>query len=327
MVTNRDLLGIKPAAPLRVALWNGEDPFEELERLVLAACLHYGIDRKDLKNRLFLTSGRDVEIVIARQTRDGTTIAEAVVNQLIDNIRANAIDVVMIDPFVSSHRVTENDNMAIDTVASTWNSIAEVTNTAIELSHHARKTHGNEVGIEDSRGGNALIAKARVARVLNAMTKDQARDFGVASPRLYVQADDPKTNLTPPPDKLTWFGFTSVNLGNRSRPNINDGDEVGVATIWKPPDPFDGVTVSDLLAAQKAVATGGPWRENVQARDWVGKAIAKALGLDLDDKAHKAKVKALVKEWIKKGMLVVVERPDANSEKRPFVEVGQWATE
>jgi hypothetical protein len=217
--------------------------------------------------------------------------------------------------------------MAIDTVASTWNWIAEVTNTAIELSHHTRKTYGNEVGIEDSRGGNALVAKARVARVLNTMTKDQAREFGVASPRLYVCCDDPKTNLTPPPDKVTWLGFTSVNLGNRSRPDSDDGDEVGVATNWNPPDPFDGVTLTDLLAAQKAVATGGPWRENVQAKDWVGKAIAEALGLDLDDKAHKAKIKALLKGWIKKGMFVVVERPDANSDLRPFVKVGQWATE
>jgi hypothetical protein len=217
--------------------------------------------------------------------------------------------------------------MAIDTVASTWNWIAEVTNTAIELSHHTRKTYGNEVGIEDSRGGSALIAKTRVARVLNTMTKEQARDFGVASPRLHVYADDPKTNLTQPPDSVTWFRFASKNLGNRSRPDIDDGDEVGVATSWRPPNPFDGVTVSDLLAAQKAVATGGPWRENAQAKDWVGKAIAGALGLDLDDKAHKAKTKALLKEWIKKGMFVVVEHLDANSEKRRFVEVGQRAAE
>ena len=43
MVTGRALLGILPPQRVRVWYWNGEDPYDELERRIGAACLHYGI--------------------------------------------------------------------------------------------------------------------------------------------------------------------------------------------------------------------------------------------------------------------------------------------
>ena len=46
MAAGRNLLGIEPIRPMRVWYWNGEDPQEELERRVLAICLHYGVDRR-----------------------------------------------------------------------------------------------------------------------------------------------------------------------------------------------------------------------------------------------------------------------------------------
>ena len=61
--------------------------------------------------------------------------AEPVVHRLIEEIRRNQIDVVIVDPFVSTHAVSENDNPAIDRVAKTWARIAHETNCAIELVH------------------------------------------------------------------------------------------------------------------------------------------------------------------------------------------------
>ena len=43
MATGRDLLGVKPRRRLKVWLWNGEDPLDELQRRIAAACKHYGI--------------------------------------------------------------------------------------------------------------------------------------------------------------------------------------------------------------------------------------------------------------------------------------------
>ena len=72
---------------------------------IAAACLHFGITPQEIEGRLFVDSGRNQPIVIATQTRNGATIArpmvEALVAEIIDD---NQIDVVSIDPFISSQR-------------------------------------------------------------------------------------------------------------------------------------------------------------------------------------------------------------------------------
>lgn len=105
-----------------------------------------------------------------------------------------------------------------------------------------------------------------------------------------------------------------------------EGDSVGVVTRWKWPDPLDEVSVSDLRAAQQAVSAGR-WRENIQSGTWVGKAIAPAMGLSLENPAHKEKVKRLLKIWISTGMFRVVTGFDDQRHERAFVEVGEWATD
>jgi hypothetical protein len=99
-----------------------------------------------------------------------------------------------------------------------------------------------------------------------------------------------------------------------------------VVVPWQWPNAFEGVTDSDLRKVQDAVANGR-WRENTQAKNWVGLAIAKALDLELEKKAHKAKIVTLLKKWIEGGVLRVVEGEDARRNKRPFVEVGEQASD
>ena len=110
--------------------------------------------------------------------------------------------------------------------------------------------------------------------------------------------------------------------GDDERP----GDSVGVVTRWEWPNAFDGVTVNDLRKVQAAIADGR-WRENSQAKDWAGVAVAKVLNLDATNKAHRAKIAALLKTWIANRMLVVVEAEDASRRKRFFIEVGTAAND
>ena len=105
-----------------------------------------------------------------------------------------------------------------------------------------------------------------------------------------------------------------------------DGDDIGVATEWRWPNPLEGVCVSDLRAVQEAVADGR-WRENSQAKDWVGRAVAEAMGLDASDKQHRSKIVGLLKIWKASGALVDVEGLDAKRETRTFVEVGTLAND
>ena len=157
--------------------------------------------------------------MIGKQEKNGITIAVPVVEALVATIRANKIDVVMIDPFVSSHQVPENDNNAIDTVAKTWTMIADVTNTAIDLAPPHPQTGGAAVTVEDGRGASALLSAVRPARVLNVMTEDEAAKAAVVDGRRrYFKVEDGKNNLALPPDKLDWYRSESIFLGNGASP-------------------------------------------------------------------------------------------------------------
>ena len=327
MAAGIDLLGVRPVKPLRVWYWNGEDPQEEIDRRVMAACLQFKVKRSDIEGRLFLDSGRDTELVIATQTKSGALIASPVEAALKKALKASEFDVMIVDPFVSAHRVGENDNMAVDAVAKTFGRIAGAANCAVELIHHVRKTGGAEITAEDGRGASALVAAARSVRVLNPMSKDEGERAGVgAEHRFYFRADTGKANLAPPSTKATWFRLGSIPLGNGSGGAIDDQDYVGVVTPWQWPDALEGVSTADLRAVQAAVGKGR-WRENAQAKDWAGVAVATVLKLDPKDKADKAKISALLKTWIANGMLTTVEGLDDKREKRSFIEVGAPAND
>ena len=126
MATGKPLLGKRVAAPLRVWYWNLEDPQEELDRRIAAICLHYGIRPDDLSDRLHINSGRDQPCIVARQVSGGPVILVPVVDSIIAEIQARQIDVLLVDPFVSCHKVGENDNGAQDMIVKeAWGRVAK----------------------------------------------------------------------------------------------------------------------------------------------------------------------------------------------------------
>jgi hypothetical protein len=319
MAAGRALLGITPTERARVWLWNGEDPADEVDRRIMAAMLQHNVTPQEIEGYLFKDTGRETPIILATQTRSGTVIARPVIDALIEEIKRKQINVLIIDPFVKSHKVSENDNVAIDAVATQWAEIADATNCAIELLHHPRKTGGAEITVEDSRGAVALIDASRSARVLNKMSQKEAEDAGIekATAWRYLRLDDGKANMAPPPERADWYKLESIALGN--------GDNVGAVTTWTWPDPFEGITVHHLRAAQKEASEGGPWRANVQAKNWIGLPIAKVLKLNVHDEKDRKKVRALLATWIKTGMFVEVSGKDEQRHPRQYIEVGTWA--
>lgn len=323
MVSGQDLLGALPPKRLKVWLWNLEDPQAETTRKIQATAKHYRLKATDIVDNLFVNSGRDQPLVIAQTAREGVTICQPVVDDLVQQIRARGIDVLIIDPFVSCHQVEENDNSAIDRVAKEWSRVADLGNCAVHLVHHTRKAPaGTEVTTESGRGAKALTDACRVARAINQMSEMESKAAGVENHRLYFRTYNDKANLAPPVMNSDWFKLSSVNLGNG--PLGTDGDSVGVVTKWTLPDPLDGVTGRDFDKVASAIRAG-KWRENIQAKDWVGHAVAKALGLVVGNKADKAKVIGLIKIWLAAGSLIVVEEQDEKRNVRKFVEVREDA--
>ena len=268
----------------------------------------------------FLDSGRDQGLVLARQTRDGNVIAEPVEKHLIEYLRDLKIIAAAVDPFVSSHRIPENDNTLMDAVVKSWARIADKANCAIDLVHHPRKTGGAEVTAEDGRGASALISACRAQRVLNRMNKEQAKELNVPeeSHRRYFRISNADTNLAPPGEQCRWHQLVSVNLGN------GDAEGIGAVKRWRPAGLFEG-TPPDLLRRVQNRVAAGEWRKDQQAADWVGKVIATEIDVDLSEKTGKARVSRMLRTWIDSGALRVVEHKDKNREDKKFVEVGEWA--
>lgn len=140
---------------------------------------------------------------------------------------------------------------------------------------------------------------------------------------------DDKSNRAPAAD-AEWFRIASQDVGNSTGPDDpygDYGDNVGVVIRWTPPDAFEGLTSDHLLRVQRHI-DGGSWKESVQAKEWVGYAVAEVLGLDAGkgDHSDRKRIGRLVRTWINNGALVVVNRRDpVKREDKPFVEVGQWA--
>ncbi len=327
MVTGKPLLGVPVPEKLRVWIWNGEDPREEIERRIAAACLHYRITAEDIGDRLFIDSGRDTPIVIAQKLGEGVTVMRPIVDAVTAEIRERRIDVMTIDPFVSCHAVPENDNGAIDRVTKTWGGISEAGNCCVELVHHVRKAGAGQTTytVEDARGGSALIGAVRSARVLNVMSLEEAEKAEVAPAdrRRFFRVDDGKSNMAPPLEKAEWRELVGVGLGN----DDPDGPEdfVGVVAPWTMPGLFDAVAIGDLRMVQDAIASG-VWAENAQSSNWAGYAIANALSIDADSAGGKLRIKAMLKTWIGNKVLKIERTHDPrNGRDKPMIVVGERA--
>lgn len=323
MVTGRELLGKTVwGGAQRVWIWNLEDGLEDMQRSILAAARFHGVSQEDVNERLFVDCAmQGAELCTAVEGPDGFKLFSPLYEQIARAIIDRQIDVLIIDPFVSSHAVEENANSLIDKVAKAWGRVAQDANCVVVLVHHTSKAGAGVVTAHSSRGAVALTDATRSAIVLNRMDEKKAQELGLdeAERKRYFSAGDDKHNRAPA-DGAEWFYLESEDLGN----GPDGGDSVGVARPIKLPDPFDDVTVDDLRRVQMRIADG-EWRANVQATAWAGNAVASALGFDLDTAAGKAKVKSLLRTWIANGCLRIVERKDCRSDLRKFVIVGSPA--
>jgi hypothetical protein len=330
MTSGKPLLGAPVAAPLRVWLFNAEDPRDEMDRRIMAAYLHYGLKPTDIGDRLFLDTGREQDLVIAIDDKRGVKIISPVVDAIIGEIRKHKIDVMVIDPFVSTHGVNENDNGAIDRVAKLWGQIANDTNCAIEIIHHVRKTEGRANTVDDSRGAGALLAAARSGRVLNRMSEDQAGSAGVPVGERFSYFSDSrdKANMAPMNGTGRWRKLVSVPLGN-TQGLMKPQDHVGVVTSWEWPgkEALVESVPSEQLQLIKVRLNSGSYRADPQSRSepWGGEVVASVMGLDVDD--DKRRVARLIEAWLKDGTLIKprLDVPGSRpTRKAPYLKSADW---
>jgi len=324
VATGKPLLGEPVHETCKVWIVNLEDPMEEMQRRMAAVMQHYDIKPDDIRGRLFLDAGRELKMIFAKQSRDGLEVVEEIVEYMIKVINDNGIGLVFIDPWVAAlGQINENDNAAMNAAVGAVRAIADATDAAIVLTHHIRKQNGEDATIDSVRGAGSLIGAARAARVLNRVSMEEAMKLGVSESeaRGIMRVDDGKNNLSLPAEKATYRRMLGVQLANE--------EYVGVAVEFKLPDLFDGVQAKHALEVQRIVGAaeekGEPMRKNVQAKSWVGVAVANVLKLDMEKKHEKAKVKAIVNKWLETGVLKDSEwKSGRDGREVPVIVVGEW---
>ncbi|MDO9338470.1 MAG: AAA family ATPase [Caulobacter sp.] len=333
MVTGRPILGVKVKRPLRVWLFNGEDPQEEIELRIQAGMLHFGITPEEIGDRLNILSGRDVPLIVASHDGKSVKVDEDVCKQLETVMLREKIDLLVLDPLVSIHTVPENDNPSMALVLARLGRLASVTNAGVEVVHHSRKTNGNATTAEDGRGASSIQGAVRSLRVLNRMSSTEANTFNIPNDervRLFCVTDG-KANLSPMSTKADWHRIVGTPLGNagKDEEGFDEPQEwVGVVERFEPPATLDGVTVENVRQVQMAVQQAGGARQNDQTTTelWCGEIVAQVLGLDVNDQNIRSRIKKMLTTWESSGLLLREERPGAAKNGRPvaYLVVGNW---
>lgn len=245
MATIRNLLGEQPPERLRVWYHNGEDSRDELNRRLLAICQHYKIPQEELVGYFFLTSGNEFPLRVAKGYND-LKIDTPLLERICEEVADNKIDVVILDPLVTLHNVSESDNNRMDTVVRLFAAIADEQDCAFELEHHTRKLRAGDTELDgdDMRGASAIRDAVRAARVLNHMSMTDAMQLAIPEHErlLYFRVDKAKGNNAPP-SQAVWRRFVNVELTN--------GDDVGVVVPYALPGQGER---TEAMAAAEATA-------------------------------------------------------------------------
>lgn len=298
IATGRGLLTGEPQAPQKVYYYNAEDDIDTIHNRIGAILKHYKIPQDEVRGQLALASGVGNGGFYIISGQDGE-INEAQFQAMEMACLANGIDCMILDPLQDLSRSPET-NEVMRLLGARLRQMASSCNLAIGLIHHTRKMNpGVKASIDDMRGGSALRGTARFNRLLVPMSEEDAIKAGLQDHRSHFQIGDIEGNLAPPSsDYAKWFEKVSVIADN--------GESVGVIQTWEWPDAFQGLRREDAIAVRKAIAEcDPPARENSQSPDWAGFVVAEALGLPCAEKAERARIKSIINEWVKTGVLSV----------------------
>lgn len=312
IATGKPILDMTVWEPDNVWVWNLEDDLDELDRLILAAQQHHGLEHEEVSKRVFVNSGLDgSELCTATEARDGMTLLQPVFDRIRDLITQNEIRVLIIDPFVSSHAVEENSNTKIDKIAKAWARVARATACAIILVHHTSKAGAGDVSSASARGASALTSAARGVIVINKMPADAARSVGVPDTdrwRYFSVQDDKHSRA--PAEQARWFEIVPVTLAN--------GDNVGVASPWQIPSDVPLYSNDDVRAVQ-ALAASNRLRRDFRATDWIGHAIGRVIGLDSYDRVNRVRLDRIARDWIHCGYFAIEKGQDKGRKDREYL--------
>lgn len=303
--TGNGFLGVTPQEKLKVIYYNSEDPIDELQRRTLAVLQHFKIEQQEIENQLFLSSGRDVDLVLVEGIEG--IIKEDNFETIESFCKENKIDLLILDPLANMTSGSPESNEVFKDLGKRLSQLADKCNLAIEIIHHTRKLNGRESNVEDARGGSSLVASVRSAKSLSPMDKETGLKLDVEHSN-YFSVNDGKSNLRPL-EKQVWFEKLPVELVN--------GDSVAICQPWEWPDVFSGVTKEQAKECQSKFTVADPkYRQHSLSNHWAGIVLAEVLGLDVNKKSDKNKITGVIKGWLETDVLRIDEEFDTRQGKK-----------
>lgn len=307
-------LGDHIFAPVNAAIFNLEDPLEEMERRLAAIMMRHQIPPDDLRGRLYMDDGEGRGLTMAAVSDGGFNVVYPDETLLIEEITRKQIGVLVCDPFAESHSLEENSNPQMVKAAAAWRRVARATGCAILLVHHVRK--GDATGIDAARGAKALTDSARVGLLLATMSAEDGETFNIPPDDRwqYVRLDDAKRNMAPAA-KARWFKLDQVSLGNVSDPIYPNGDKVAAIVPWEPPSLAANATpaqlneVLDIIAQPAAGWLYAAHRRGKQNDRWAGQVLVDVLGFS------EKQATGLIAAWLKSGLLYQESYHDSEQRK------------
>jgi hypothetical protein len=190
---------------------------------------------------------------------------------------------------VSLHDIDGNLGHLVQPIATALKGVAQKCNCCIEIVAHSKKVDPRRgLTDQDMSSSMAFVNKTRHARVLDPMTKAQAKRYGIPEHEAgdYFRVTAAKhTHLAS--SKPVWRRKVGVGLGNGVDPDSWDdagggylpgahGETVtGVVTAWTPLDECGQVEFladlsEDQLGAILRAVEGGLDRKDARAACWGG---------------------------------------------------------
>ncbi|MGY4601766.1 5S rRNA maturation endonuclease (ribonuclease M5) [Bradyrhizobium sp. USDA 4474] len=285
----------------RVLLVSLEDDIDELRRRIAAACIHFDIDRSELKGWLFYAAPKGIKLA---EMHKGARQLGKLECKLRAAVTSFEPDIVSLDPFVKTHALEENDNGAMDFVCDLLARLAVECNIAVDTPHHARKGAATPGDPDVGRGASGTKDAGRLVYTLTRMSEEEAKQFSI-SPQdraQFVRLDNAKVNTAPPSQTATWFKIIGVQLGNGTA-EYPSGDEVQTVVPWNPPDTWAGLSSVALNAALTDIDAG---LLNGQRYSDAPKASTRAawrvVQKHCPDRSE-MQCREIIKTWVRNGVL------------------------
>lgn len=311
--TLRSLTGEHVFQRCRVLIVSMEDGRDELRRRIKAACLHHGIERQELKGWLFLAALGKADGKLMSLDQHGRPVLGALAAKLARTITARKIDLVILDPFIKAHTISENDNNGIDEVAQILTGLADQFNIAVDVPHHMAKGAADPGNANRGRGASSLKDALRLVRTATVMTTEEAKAFGLseAERRRLIRIDDAKLNIAPMTE-ANWFRLVGVDLGN-GNDAYPSGDQVQTVEVWSPPDLFFGISaVLDKILDE--IEAGLPDGNRYSSAPNTDRPAWRVIDKHCPGKGE-GPARQIIKTWIGSGLLIAKEYDNPKTRK------------